>query len=423
MRFFLRQLCEKNHETKIDLVHYLQATAVLLSLVFAAGLLSFATLSAQGNPELSIPASFKFDLNLPGEGNHFLRPARIFADPNYHEVYVCDPGNSRILIFNEQGIFKFEFSVSEHMGAPLDVVVNSDGYIIVLGSTRQGMRIMKFDFDGLYLGSFAADDASLKQLEETSSIAIDDHDRVYALIQSRGEVVRCSPDGRVETEFPAEPQTEVRDINEMTYGSMYFSGGYLYIPVSNYGAVNRLTPDGKVVGRIGIKGTNVGQLNFPVSVAVTTDGIVMVLDKNRFNVVCYGNNGAFLAEFGGKGTRSGWFYHPSWIATDSRDQVYVGQIFNNRIQVLSIPDLIYQRKSDLGGHAVRSHSADSTIGLTIDNSQAARRWSRNEDKHTFDCVEDDILHVVTSLKSNPNNPLSHAFAKSVGGILQCVKLL
>ncbi len=423
MHFFLRQLCEKNHEKEIDIVHYMGSFGELLSLVVASVLLLCATLSAQGKPELSIPAVFQIDLNLPGEGNHFLRPARIFVDRAFHEVYVCDPGNARILIFNEHGVFQYEFSVTEHMGAPLDVVVTSDGYIIVLGSTRQGMQLMKFDFDGLYLGSFAADDANLKKLEGTSSIAIDDQNRVYALIHSRGQVVRCSRDGRVETEFLIEPNVEAGRESEMTYGSMYYSGGYLYVPVANYGAVNRLTPDGKVVGRIGIKGTLVGQLNFPISVSVSTGGIITVLDKHRFNVVCYDEKGRFLAEFGGKGTHAGWFYHPTWIAIDALNQVYVGQIFDNRVQVLSIPDLIYRRESELAGHAVHSNDSDSTVGLIIDNPEVTRRWSDNDDMYTFDCVEGDNLHVLTSSNRYPNNPLSHAFTQSVGGTLQCVKLL
>ena len=417
MRFFLHRLCEKNHETKTNTVHNVAGAVRVLTLVLASSLVLCMTLAAQGNPELSIPAAFKFDLTLPGDGNHFLRPARIFTDHTFHEVYVCDPGNARILIFNEQGIFQFEFSVSEYMGAPLDVAVSSDGYVLVLGSTREGMRLFKFDFDGLYLGPFASDPSSAQAIAGASSLAIDEQDRVYTLIPSRGTIVRAGIDGTLQTEFPIDSELDREAKDEVVYGSMHFADGYLYVPISSGGTVKRFTSDGKTVGEIGIPGTLVGQLNFPVSVSVSPDGIIMILDKHRFNVVCYDQQGRFLAEFGGKGINDGWFYHPSWLAIDSRNQVYVGQIFQNKIQVISIPELVYKRQLELTGQPAHSSINNSKAKTVCDNAVEARRWTRKEVTGTFDCAGDDILRFAKTTEITiPNNLLQLAFNESVGGI-------
>jgi hypothetical protein len=99
---------------------------------------------------------------------------------------------------------------------------------------------------------------------------------------------------------------------------------------------------------IGQHGSTPGDLAFPVDVAVSRDGLVLVLDQARFNVVCYAPDGKFLGEFGGKGVSPGWFYRPSLLAIDRDDRVYIGQIFMNRLQVCRIPDFIAMSSSNRG---------------------------------------------------------------------------
>ena len=98
---------------------------------------------------------------------------------------------------------------------------------------------------------------------------------------------------------------------------------------------------------MGHKGNNLSELNFPVAVTVNDDGIIMILDKHRYNVVCYNMNGTFLGEFGGKGYSLGWFYHPTKIASDGAGMVYIGQIYLNRVQICSLPRFIIDKQKEL----------------------------------------------------------------------------
>jgi hypothetical protein len=75
-----------------------------------------------------------------------------------------------------------------------------------------------------------------------------------------------------------------------------------------------------------------------------------VLDKHRFATVCFNGEGRFLGEFGGQGTAPGWFYHPTWIAVDGADRAYIGQIFQNRIQVCAVPASISRVALALAGN-------------------------------------------------------------------------
>ena len=111
-----------------------------------------------------------------------------------------------------------------------------------------------------------------------------------------------------------------------------------------------------------------------MSVAVT-DGLVMVLDKMRFNIVCFSHEGRFLGEFGGKGISPGWFYFPSLLVADGSDQVIVGQIFLNRVQICRIPRFIAEHESgsSLQGELIDEQAADAP-GIDDDHqNQRTRR--------------------------------------------------
>jgi hypothetical protein len=124
---------------------------------------------------------------------------------------------------------------------------------------------------------------------------------------------------------------------------MSVRGDLLLIPIPTLGSVYLYTRAGEFVRSIGFKGTNVGEMNFPVAAAVSDENLVLVLDKHRYNVICFDLSGKFWGEFGGKGLSPGWFYHPSLLAVDGKNQVYVGQIFLNRVQTCRIPDFIVER--------------------------------------------------------------------------------
>jgi hypothetical protein len=115
------------------------------------------------------------------------------------------------------------------------------------------------------------------------------------------------------------------------------------------------TLDGEPVTFHGYQGNNPGELSFPTAVAVSDD-LVAILDKHRFNVVCFGPDGVFRGEFGGRGVSPGWFYHPTLLELGPDHLAYIGQIFENRIQICRIPDFI------VIGRTSGDANADATRG-------------------------------------------------------------
>lgn len=286
----------------------------------------------------SVPAEFVKFVDPPGEADQFLRPSAVVVDRNFHEILVADPGHNRVVVFDRHGTYRFEFPGTGYFSTPVDVAVDSEGYLYVLGSTSAGRRLFRFDFDGLYL-----DEVTLPTSEgraQYTSLAIDASDRLFLLDHGDPAIRVLDREGSLLGSIPLLRNLEPELRRDQVIGAIEVKDGQLFVPVSSLGTVLIHRPDGEFVRAIGHKGTVVGELNFPVAVALTDGDLVLVLDKHRFTVACFDLNGVFLGEFGGKGLSPGWFYYPSLLAVDEQQQVYVGQIFRSRVQVCRIPEFI-----------------------------------------------------------------------------------
>jgi hypothetical protein len=196
---------------------------------------------------------------------------------------------------------------------------------------------------------------------ELRSLACDDESTLYAL-DHNGRRILVFKDGSVERSIPMEEVAPVEETDLSTrlgagyaLGTICYSDGKLYVPVGDVGTVQRYSADGTYLGNVGQFGSEPGTLNFPVAVEVSPDGIVLVLDKPRFAVVCFAPDGRFLGEFGGRGVSPGWFMGPSLLAVASSDRVIVGQVYQSRIQVCALPDFIVNGLDQ----AYNSRSADA----------------------------------------------------------------
>lgn len=297
---------------------------------------------AQQTVPMAIPSDFVRMLSIPGSMDQFLRPAKVFYDRAADELYVADQGNNRIVIFNRQGTYRFEFAMAGHVGSITDFAVSTEGYIYVLGSSREGRKLLRFDFDGLFLGELLSGPDGTAGMDVTS-LTIGQDQNLYLLDQSVPQLVRVTPEGAVVRRMPILNDLDAKTRREMVYGKLSATPKGLLLPLSMLGTVYLFDYNGAHTSSYGYLGSTTGELTFPVSAAMNGDGMVLVLDKQRYNVLCFATTGKFVGEFGGKGISPGWFYLPSYLATDATDQVYISQVFLNRVQICRIPDSIQRR--------------------------------------------------------------------------------
>jgi len=326
----------------------------LTGLFLIAALVIFFTNSltfAQPDQPRSVPAEFVRQLQTQEETNHFRRPSAIFIDRTFDEIFVSDMGRNTVVVFDEYGNQRFAFTGDDHFAVPLDLEVTEDGFIYVLGSTANGRHIFVFDYDGLFLKEIklVVPDGSIGSV---TSFALDSAKNIYLLASTEMQILGFDKDGNyVRTTRIESSSSDSTDSQEVILGSISIVGNRILVPSSMDGNLNVYDLTGRLVAQIGRKGSKAGELNFPVAATIYNNEMYMVLDKHRYNVVCYDLTGKFLGEFGGKGFRNGWFYHPTMIETDNNGHVYVGQIYDGRIQVCDVPEFILQ--------AVASEQTDS----------------------------------------------------------------
>lgn len=92
---------------------------------------------------------------------------------------------------------------------------------------------------------------------------------------------------------------------------------------------------GKVQARVGKRGSDEGQFNFPTGVAVGRDGQVFVTDTMNCRVQVFGPDLRFVRSFGSLGVNPGQFRRPKGIAVDDDGVVYVVDSDFNNFQMLT----------------------------------------------------------------------------------------
>ncbi|RKZ14406.1 hypothetical protein DRQ53_11605 [bacterium] len=303
-----------------------------------------ATLASNGDAHddgvLSVPAELVCALRLPGMDDHIRRPSALFVDHAHGEVFVGDSGMNRLLIFDRAGAYRYEFDFTDQVGSVLDLGVDSDGFVYVLGTSREGPRVLRYDFDGIYLSDLPLDAVDPWQIE-SMTVTGDDH---IVLIDRLGICVVLDRAGTVVSRFDTAVDLGNSDLPTVIRGKPRVHDGRLYLPAASLGHVLVFdVATGEALPSIGFKGNTPGQFGFPVAVDVLPSGVIVVLDKMRFNILCFSPSGRFLGEFGGKGFRDGWMYHPTLMAAVREDQVIVGQIMDQRVQVLQVPEFVFER--------------------------------------------------------------------------------
>ncbi|MDF1546006.1 MAG: NHL repeat-containing protein [bacterium] len=307
-------------------------------------MLTFGSVAAV---ELAVPAEFSYEVRIPGKFDQIKRPASVFYDHELDELFVADAGNNRIVIFDKNGNFIFEFSGTSHFSSPSEVTVDENGLIWVLASSQTGRHISVFDFDGLFLREIELPGELDGQLTRFSSFDLDRDRNIYLIERYSAQIIVLDSLGNFKTKFGILKDYTPKEREEEFIGRIRVQNGLLLIPCGNSGVVYLYSTGGNLVSAVGYKGNSVGSLSFPVSAIMVNDSLVLVLDKHRHNVVCFDREGKFIGEFGGRGITPGWFYHPTLLEVGIGNSVYIGQIFNGKVQACRIPEFICP--SEAGG--------------------------------------------------------------------------
>lgn len=275
-------------------------------------------------------------LKPPGASDGLSFTGSVTADLVTGEILVTDVRNNRILIFDSAGIFRFQINGGDVFGAPLDVAVDPQGFLLVVASYQGRRALIELDFDGLFLQAI-----DLKSIPEGmpepgfDSIALSPSgERIYVLDRRNLLLWISDRTGEVQAVTDlAEGVSEEDRINVILRHVDAYADTVL-IPFARTGQVGLFGPEGKPRKRVGRKGAGPCNLGLPAASAMDDDGNLLIIDQQRNMIVRWSvEDNRCLGDYYGLGAAPGYLYYPSDLALDGQGRLYVGQGFEGRVQV------------------------------------------------------------------------------------------
>lgn len=111
-------------------------------------------------------------------------------------------------------------------------------------------------------------------------------------------------------------------------------------------------------------GSEAGNFTYPIGIAHTSEGEILVVDHNKHSVQKFSRDGIFLFGFGRMGKVPGAFTSPVDIKTDRQGNIYVSDKFNNRIQKFSADGRLLASFGDVGKPETR---LGAIFGISVDS--------------------------------------------------------
>ncbi len=271
------------------------------------------------------------------EGNPFNMPTDV-AVGGGGRVYVLDGVNHRVVAYNTEGQFQFQFGTQGNAPGqflyPLGIAADPNGNVYVADSGNRRFQVLTANgqpLDAVPLPTTASgpppDPADVAVDPARKRLYIADNDNhfihVYNLADHRFEPTWGSP-GQDQRQFRFPFLVEVS------------AQGYLLVVEPINTRVQVLNPEGKFVGFIGGWGLDPGQLFRPKGVALWRDR-VFVTDSYLGSIQIFDLSGRFFGTLGDTAGTPLDFTTPTGLAIDpTLNRLYVVELKAHRVRCLDL---------------------------------------------------------------------------------------
>ncbi len=257
------------------------------------------------------------ELQRPTSGLTLEDGSVLVVDAGLKALVRFDFANKEFAIWSETG---------ENRGFRSPVAVAGDGEGGYLVSDSELAKVVRLGKDGKPRGEFGAGAFT----RPTGIVRDPGSGAIFVADSAKHVVKKFSSSGALLATIGG-PGEAVGQFNAPTYLS--FANGRLFVSDTLNFRVQSFDANGASPTSFGKAGLYVGQFTRPKGVAIGGDGRIYVVESRQDHLLVFDPKGQLLLPIEGRGA-VGAFYLPAGVWTDSKNNVYVADMFNGRVVVL-----------------------------------------------------------------------------------------
>ena len=263
----------------------------------------------------------------------FKSPTGIAADSG-NNTYVVDAGNSKVEKFDYNGnLLLFWGNTGSSMGQlknPSGIFVD-EKYVYVVDTGNS--RINMFNKTGSFVNTWGTYGDNSGMFRIPSSINLDHNGEIFVGDLEKKSIQIFDRKGAYVDQIDS---SFTQGASFLGIKALTFDSQNNLFAVSTDDTILKYSTIGKFLNVYGSIGTQDGRFNNPSAIAIDSKDNIYVADTGNHRIQKFDSDGNFILSWGTEGIGAGQFEQPVGLAIDSGDNIYVVDKKNNNIQKFAL---------------------------------------------------------------------------------------
>ncbi len=281
--------------------------------------------------ELGIGRSFwqwVGDVVFGGDETHMIRPMDVVT-VGLHLIYVADPGVRGIHRFDTRDqsyeLIQGKLNDAFELPSPVALAANKQGDVFLTDSRLAKLLVIRNGED------FAQPVVLNTPLQQPTGLSIEPNTGdIYLIDTPQHQVLIFSANGKLKKRI-GKRGIESGEFNFPTH--IQISHNRLMVTDSLNFRIQLFDLEGKFLQSFGQAGQSSGYLSRPKGIAMDKTGHIYVVDGLLNNIQLFDEKGQLLMSLGEQGQLPGQFWLPTGIHINEQQKIYVADSHNRRVQV------------------------------------------------------------------------------------------
>jgi DNA-binding beta-propeller fold protein YncE len=274
-------------------------------------------------------------------GTKLMKPHSVTASEDGNTIYVTDPQLQGVVVFDLKNKRAGQMVTDAHGGLrnPIEIESDKRGRLFVTDSVRN--EVLVYSPEGKTLLALG----KKEDLGRPTGLALDEaRNRVYVADTIKHRIVVYDLDGNFVAEF-GQRGSEPGQYNYPVHLAIDQEGRLLVSDTGNF-RIQIVDGQGRFISTFGQVGDGLGNFSRPKGIALDSDANIYVADAAFNNFQIFDRDGRLLLFVGSAGDLPGMFLLPTGMHIDAQDKVYVVDSVNARVQVFQYLKGKEGRKAD-----------------------------------------------------------------------------